>query len=61
MKKRMTKRTTTKAPAPGKPINIHNVDRELWDRFRNAIRVRKKTTAAYLEEAISEKLERDGF
>jgi hypothetical protein len=62
MKKQRVDSLAGKIRKRGKPINVGNVDQELWARFvRVAKDVHKGTVAQYLEAALREKLERDGF
>lgn len=59
MKKRVE--SAKKKPAIRKALNVHNVDYDLWKRFREAAEAKGFRTYAYLEQALREKLERDGF
>lgn len=44
-----------------KPINISKIDPALWERFKQASDARGKRLWAYVEEALQDKLTKDGF
>lgn len=61
-KKQVSRKPIKKRPRTGKTVTVGNVDAPLWDHFVRVAREDLKwTVAAYLEEALREKLKRDGF
>lgn len=62
MSRKRVETTASKTAKGSKPINVGSVDAELWKRFVTvAKKIKKGTVSGYLEEALREKLERDGF